>query len=202
LDFSKVTEMEIPRYYAFDAFLFDASELRLTRDGRPVPIQPKVAELLLLLLRNRGQVIAKESLVESLWHSTHVTEANLNQTVYLLRKALGGDACVKTVKKRGYCFVAEVTERHARGGPDSPAQGEQGGVAQGVPAGRVEVSPGAGGSPLGGGAKPLARGASKGAALLWIAVACVLAAPLVYWLAAGKARAPEGSDNRHREGVV
>ena len=180
--------MQIPRYYAFDAFRFDASELQLTRDGRPVPIQPKVAELLLLFLRNRGQVIAKESLVASLWHSTHVTEANLNQTVYLLRKALGGDTYVKTVKKRGYCFVAEVTERHAQGITDSPAHGEQGGAAQGVPAGRVEVSPGVGG------AKPLARGPSKGAALLWIAAACVLVVPLVYWLSARKVRAPEGSD--------
>lgn len=192
-------DSQLPRFYAFDPFLFDTSKLRLTRDGQAVPIQPKVAELLVLLLRNRGQVVAKETLIESLWPSSYVAEASLNQTVYLLRKALGGerggDAYVKTIKKRGFCFVAEVSERDGDEGPERPASGQSEPAPRGSLAVSAESAPqGVDGAPPAGGAKKASRGLSRGGIFLWVVAACVPAAILVYWLSAGATRAPDGDD--------
>ena len=44
--------------YKFDAFVVDVDERVLFRDGRMVPLTPKVFETLLLLVRNQGSIVA------------------------------------------------------------------------------------------------------------------------------------------------
>ena len=39
-------------FYVFGPFRFDPAERLLLRDGRPVPVAPKVTETLLLLVQN------------------------------------------------------------------------------------------------------------------------------------------------------
>lgn len=107
-----------PSFYKFDSFLFETSKLQLSRDGQVVYLPPKVSELLFLLLRKRGQVVTKDVILAALWPKTFVTEANLNQTIYILRKALKENhsngtyngAYIETIKKIGYCFAAEAQE--------------------------------------------------------------------------------------------
>ena len=78
--------------YEFGAFRLDTAKRLLTRDGAPVTIPPKTFDLLLLLVENRGRVLAKKELMEALWPQTFVEDANLSFQVSALRKALGGDA--------------------------------------------------------------------------------------------------------------
>jgi DNA-binding winged helix-turn-helix (wHTH) protein len=60
----------------------------LTRDGRVIPLTPKVYETLLLLLERDGGILFKDELMETLWPDTYVDEANITQNVAVLRKAL------------------------------------------------------------------------------------------------------------------
>ena len=98
--------------YRFGAFCLDLAEHRLLRDGRPVPLTPKVFDLLRVLVQNAGHLVEKERLLKELWPDTFVEEANLNRCVSALRKALDGGSseqhCIETVPKRGYRFVAPV----------------------------------------------------------------------------------------------
>lgn len=100
--------------FEFGPFRLEASERRLWRDGTElVQLPPKVFDLLVLLVENRGRLLDKSFLLESLWPGTFVEEANLSVNVSLLRKALGdgaGGTYIETVPKRGYRFVANVTE--------------------------------------------------------------------------------------------
>lgn len=68
----------------------------------------------MLLVANVGQVLEKRELLEYLWPGTIVEEANLTQTVYLLRRALAdgtnGKQYIETMPKRGYRFVAQIEE--------------------------------------------------------------------------------------------
>src|SRR6266851_344867 len=100
--------------FEFGPFRLDAAERRLWRDeAEPVQLPPKVFDLLVLLVENRGRLLDKSFLLESLWPGTFVEEANLSVNVSLLRKALGdgvGETYIETVPKRGYRFVANVTE--------------------------------------------------------------------------------------------
>ena len=105
------------RLYRFDGFDVDPVRRRLVRAGEPVAITPRAFSLLLILLERRGEVVEKEELIRRLWPDTLVTEANLTQNVFALRKALGERAneqrYVITVTGRGYSFVAEVEEAEA-----------------------------------------------------------------------------------------
>ena len=97
----------------FSPFTFDRDERVLRRDGRMVPLAPKVAEALALLLAEPGALVEKNALRDALWPEGFVEDGNLTQTIYLIRRALDPDgdgrAFVETVPKRGYRFVAPVT---------------------------------------------------------------------------------------------
>lgn len=105
---------KVPRSYQFAQFRFDARDRQLFRGEVAVPLTPKVAELLLVLLRSRGQLLTKETLMSALWPDSYVEESNLKQNVFVLRKALGNgsesEGFIQTVPRRGYRFVAEVVE--------------------------------------------------------------------------------------------
>lgn len=109
--------------YEFGPFQLDPLKRVLLRDGAPVSLTPKAFDMLLLLVEGGGKLIPKEELMNALWPDSHVEEANLTQTVFMLRKALGGAAAdgakagatgearnVVTVPGRGYRFTAEIRE--------------------------------------------------------------------------------------------
>jgi Tol biopolymer transport system component/DNA-binding winged helix-turn-helix (wHTH) protein len=97
--------------YEFGAFHLDVAEHRLLRHGQPVPLTPKIFELLRVLVENAGHLVEKDRLLTELWPETFVEEANLNRGISVLRKALGeapADRYIETVPRRGYRFVAAV----------------------------------------------------------------------------------------------
>ncbi len=98
--------------YEFGSFRLVPGEHRLSRGGEPILLPPKEFELLLLLVRNSGQVMERESLIKSLWPNTVVEEANLNVHISALRKALAESQSeqryIETIPRLGYRFIAEV----------------------------------------------------------------------------------------------
>ena len=107
-------ERKTKRLYEFGPFRMDPDESLLLRDGSPVYLKPKVFETLLLLVENRGRVLDRETLMQSLWQDTFVEEANLTVNISQLRKTLSqapnGDQFIETVPRRGYRFAAKVRE--------------------------------------------------------------------------------------------
>jgi DNA-binding winged helix-turn-helix (wHTH) protein/TolB-like protein/Tfp pilus assembly protein PilF len=101
-------------FYEFGVFRVDAQERLLYREGEVVPLTPKVFETLLVLVQNSGHVLEKTELMSTLWPDSFVEESSLAQNISLLRKALGEGAgerqYIETIPKRGYRFVAQVTE--------------------------------------------------------------------------------------------
>ncbi|HJQ22997.1 MAG TPA: tetratricopeptide repeat protein [Blastocatellia bacterium] len=98
--------------FEFDGFCLDPAERRLMRDGEPVPLEPKVFETLLVLVRRAGRLVEKDELMRTIWPDSFVEEVNLARNISILRKALnrndGGPAYIETVPKRGYRFVGHV----------------------------------------------------------------------------------------------
>jgi|GEM_PF-142536 len=103
------------RRYEFGEFQLDVSERLLMRGETVIDLKPKVFDLLVLLVQNAGRLMEKETIFQSLWPDTVVEEANLNVSVSALRKALGDTASdpryIETAPKRGYRFIARVTEK-------------------------------------------------------------------------------------------
>src|ERR1041385_7404399 len=113
--------------YHFGPFTLDTRRRRLSRGEEAVPLAPKGVDTLVLLVERAGTLVEKDELIERLWPDTAVTEANLTQHVFTLRKALGergGESqFIATVPRRGYRFVASVrTERDTRAQTAAPAR--------------------------------------------------------------------------------
>lgn len=109
--------------YRFAEFELQPDERRLLRDSQPVPLTPKLFDMLEFLVLRGGHVVSKEELLNALWPNRFVMESNLTKHIWMLRKALGengeGERFIETVSKFGYRFVAPVT-RHAHA-PESVA---------------------------------------------------------------------------------
>ncbi len=111
-------------FYAFGPFRLDADKRVLVRDGTPVPLAPKAAEALLVLVENAGHLVDKDDLMRRVWPDAFVEEGNLNKNIFVLRKVLGewdgGREYIETIPKRGFRFVAPVSEvTHAEGDPEA-----------------------------------------------------------------------------------
>lgn len=103
-----------PKIYEFHGFRLEEAQLRLLYQQQPIPLKPKIFDLLLFLIQKRGQLVDKNELMKEVWRDTIVEENNITVSMSLLRKALA-EACgeqefIQTVPRRGYRFVAEVTE--------------------------------------------------------------------------------------------
>jgi DNA-binding winged helix-turn-helix (wHTH) protein/dipeptidyl aminopeptidase/acylaminoacyl peptidase len=114
------TEREVPPTtlqagsYEFGPFRLDPATRQLSRNSLPIPVTPKVFDLLRVFLTHPGRVLEKGELMQLVWPDTFVGEDSLTQHVAALRRALG-DApehpqYVATVPKHGYRFVAAVRE--------------------------------------------------------------------------------------------
>jgi TolB-like protein/DNA-binding winged helix-turn-helix (wHTH) protein/Tfp pilus assembly protein PilF len=104
--------LSIKELFEFDSYRLDAAERLLLRDGVPVPLEPKVFETLLVLIRRGGRLVTKDELMKEVWPDTFVEESNLVRHISILRKALSrGDAeppYIETVPKLGYRFVGQA----------------------------------------------------------------------------------------------
>ena len=98
--------------YEFGSFRLDPRNRELRRGAEAIALTPKVFDVLLALVERHGQLVSKDDLLQRVWPDTHVTEANLSQAVFVLRKALGETAStqryIATVAGSGYRFTPEV----------------------------------------------------------------------------------------------
>jgi len=99
--------------YEFNGFRLIPAERLLLRNGGAVPLTHKVFDILLLLVRNRGQLVEKEEMLDAVWPEQFVEQHNLTVSMSALRKALGESPeheFIETVPKHGYRFIANVRE--------------------------------------------------------------------------------------------
>jgi DNA-binding winged helix-turn-helix (wHTH) protein len=93
----------------FGEFVLDPDRRQLFRHGVEVRLQPKIFDLLHLLVRSRPRALSKPQLRRELWPDTAVGDASLTVAAAELRAALGDDAkeprFVRTVYGFGYAFA-------------------------------------------------------------------------------------------------
>src|SRR5271165_2295230 len=100
----------------FGQFELDISEERLLKKGLPVRLEHQPLQILIALLDRAGEVVNREELCAGLWpDGTYVDfDEGLNTAVKKLRYALGDSAdrpvFIETVPRRGYRFIAPVTQ--------------------------------------------------------------------------------------------
>jgi DNA-binding winged helix-turn-helix (wHTH) protein/tetratricopeptide (TPR) repeat protein len=105
--------MLAPERYTFTEFLLDATERRLSRNGRPIALEPKTHDVLVALVRRAGRLVSKQELLDLVWPESFVGDGILTVHITNLRKALGDHArqseYIETVPRSGYRFVGSVS---------------------------------------------------------------------------------------------
>ena len=100
--------------YAFGEYELDAQLFELRRAGTPLPIEPKVFNVLAYVIRHRDRVVSKDELLEQLWPGQYISDDTFDHCIMEARKAVGDSGraqqVIKTVRGRGYRFVAALEE--------------------------------------------------------------------------------------------
>ena len=99
--------------YRFADCVLDTRRLTLERGGQVVPTEPKVFDLIHLLLRNAGRVVSKDDLISNIWDGRIVSESAISARIAAARKAVGDSGkeqkVIRTVARRGLELTAEVS---------------------------------------------------------------------------------------------
>ncbi len=110
--------------FRFGAYEIDSGRYELRRNGESVPVEPKVLDVLLLLLvRAHDRLVTTQELLDQVWPGVHVTESTLTRAVSLARAIVGDSAqdarVIETVSGRGYRWKGpvEVVEESGAGSP-------------------------------------------------------------------------------------
>jgi predicted ATPase len=98
----------------FEIFRLDTSNECLWREAAQIALPPKPFAILRYLVEHPGRLITHDELLDALWPETYVQPQVLRTYMLELRKVLGDDIgsprFIQTIPKRGYTFVARVTE--------------------------------------------------------------------------------------------
>lgn len=98
----------------FDSFRLDTANECLWHNGAEIALPPKPYAVLRYLVENPGRLITHDELLDALWPETFVQPQVLRTYMLELRRILGDDTAhprfIQTLPKRGYCFIAAVTE--------------------------------------------------------------------------------------------
>jgi DNA-binding winged helix-turn-helix (wHTH) protein len=97
----------------FGDCVLDLGARQLQRGNNVVPLEPKMYELLEVLIKRRPAVVTNNELDELLWPNVYVARTSLTRLVSELRSVLGDSPrdsrIIRTAYKVGYAFCAEVT---------------------------------------------------------------------------------------------
>ncbi len=98
----------------FESFLLDTANQSLWLGASSIDIAPKPYAILRYLVEHPGRLITHDELLDALWPNTFVQPQILRTYILDLRKALGDDPAtprfIQTIPKRGYRFLAPVSE--------------------------------------------------------------------------------------------
>ena len=104
------------RVFRFGSFELSEREAELRKSGVRIKLQEQPFRVLVELVANAGKLVSREDLHQKLWPSDTFVDfdVGLNSAIRKLRQALNDDAdhphYIETLAKRGYRFVAPVTE--------------------------------------------------------------------------------------------
>src|SRR5882757_1858781 len=100
--------------YHFEDYVLDPDRRELRREGRLLPIEPKVFDLLVHLISNRDRVVSKDNLIATIWNGRIVSESALTTCINAARTAIGDSGevqrLIKTLPRKGIRFVGKVEQ--------------------------------------------------------------------------------------------
>ncbi|HEY2016218.1 MAG TPA: AAA family ATPase, partial [Bryobacteraceae bacterium] len=99
----------------FESFELDTANHCLLRMGERMPLTPKAFDVLRHLVEHADRVVTQDELLEAIWPKIYVNPEGIRKYVLEIRKVLGDQrnppSFIETLPKRGYRFIAKVSDR-------------------------------------------------------------------------------------------
>ena len=102
--------------FDFAGFRLDLKAQHLSFRSTPIKLTAKAMTVLGILVERAPEVVSRAEFEAQVWPDGFIEPANLTQTIYMLRKALGAHSptsLIETVNGRGYRLTADVALRHS-----------------------------------------------------------------------------------------
>jgi PAS domain S-box-containing protein len=102
---------------AFGQYTMSSNPHEVRQGDRLVRLTPRQLKVLALLIRARGKTVSKDNFFSVVWRGRLVEDANLSQTVFLIRRALGklpdGSDYIETMPGHGYRLSEGALPKHS-----------------------------------------------------------------------------------------
>lgn len=114
--------------YSFSTFELDTERHEFHADGELLALEPQVFDVLRHLIENHDRMVSRDDLIEAVWDGRIVSDATISARINAVRRALGDSGktqdFIKTIPRRGFRFVAQVTidgaeAPHGEAGPSA-----------------------------------------------------------------------------------
>jgi DNA-binding winged helix-turn-helix (wHTH) protein/tetratricopeptide (TPR) repeat protein len=106
----------------FQSFRLDTVNHCLWRAEERVSLAPKAFDVLRYLVEHPGRLVTQDEILEALWPETYVNPELIKKYILGIRKVLGDSpnkpVFIENFPKRGYQFVATVSDESPAGSPD------------------------------------------------------------------------------------
>src|SRR4030095_5642154 len=113
----------------FDSFRLDTVNHCLWHGEDRVSLTPKAFDVLRYLVEHADKLVTQDEILGALWPETYVNPEVIKKYVLGIRKALGDrhekPKFIETFPRRGYQFVAQVTEGNSAGSSDATGHAAQ-----------------------------------------------------------------------------
>lgn len=100
--------------YSFSNCVLDSDRHLLMKDGQQVKVEPQVFDLLHLLVRNAGDLVTRDQIIDEIWGGRIVSESSISARTNAVRRAVGDSgkeqSIVKTVPRRGLQLAIPVSK--------------------------------------------------------------------------------------------
>ncbi len=98
----------------FEPFRLDTVNHCLWREEKRMTLTPKAFDVLRYLVEHTNRLVTQDEILEALWPETYVNPEGIRKYILEIRKVLGDrpdqPSFIQTLPKRGYQFIAQVTE--------------------------------------------------------------------------------------------
>lgn len=111
----------------------------LTTEDEEHRLEPKVMVVLLELVRHRGEVVARQELLDAAWSADRGSDEALSRVVYRLRQIFEDHDYIQTVPKVGYRLSADVPISSAEPRPQVTAESTNRLASRFIPLGALSV---------------------------------------------------------------
>lgn len=107
----KLEKLRTQLFY-INQYCVDASRNTVSLNGNVQTVEPKVMQLLLVLVLHNGKVVPQEVLFEQVWPNSIFSPGSIRRAITILRKVLGtnsSDNLLRTIPKKGYELNAKIS---------------------------------------------------------------------------------------------